>query len=266
MTRVLSAVVLGIIAIVTVIYATPLYFLIGIGIIGTICLYEYFRLVRSMGIQVQPLFGYAVFWLLLAAFYQDHYPATIVMALVALAAFLSTMWRHRLPIRSRAMALMAELLGIFTFSLFLFPAVQVRYDFGDQTGMHWFIILLAVIWSGDTAALAAGKTLGRTRFAPLLSPKKTNEGAVAGLLAGILAGIILQQFLFTDLLLSHVVVASVLLGAFGQLGDLAESMLKRAAQIKDSSRIIPGHGGVLDRMDSLLFAIPVLYFYLLTIY
>ena len=77
---------------------------------------------------------------------------------------------------------------------------------------------------------------------------------------------VLQHFLFPDLPLRHVLIASVLLGIFGQLGDLAESMLKRAAEIKDSSQLIPGHGGVLDRMDSLLFAFPVMYFYLLQIY
>ncbi|HSW38783.1 MAG TPA: CDP-archaeol synthase [Acidobacteriota bacterium] len=266
MTRMISAVILGGIAIAAVLFSTPVYFLIGIGITGTICLYEYFRLTRSMGIKAQPIFGYAVFWILMIAFYQDRFPATIIMALVVLAAFLSAMWRHRLPIKERVFALMAELLGGISFSLFFFPAIAIRYDFGDQAGIHWFFIMFAVVWAGDSAALAVGKTLGRTRLAPLLSPKKTCEGAAAGLLAGILVAIILQRFLFTDLLLSHVVIASILLGVFGQLGDLAESMLKRAAQNKDSSRLIPGHGGLLDRMDSLLFAMPVLHFYLLIIY
>jgi phosphatidate cytidylyltransferase len=79
-------------------------------------------------------------------------------------------------------------------------------------------------------------------------------------------GALLQSLFFPDLPMHHVVVASVLVGIFGQLGDLGESMLKRAAEIKDSSHLIPGHGGVLDRMDSLLFAIPVLYFYVLQLY
>jgi len=99
-----------------------------------------------------------------------------------------------------------------------------------------------------------------------LSPKKTKEGALAGLLAGIAIALALRHFFFTDLPLLHVISASVLLGVLGQLGDLAESMLKRAADIKDSSNFIPGHGGVLDRMDSLLFSFPVLYVYLLLIY
>ncbi len=254
------------IVILVVIYAPPVYFLIGIGLVGTLCLYEYFRLVRCMGTQVQPLFGYMAFWILLIAFRQGKFPISVVLALVVISAFLSAMWRHRQPVRARALALMAELLGIFYFALFLYPAIPVRYDFGGKTGLQWTIMLLMVIWTGDTAALVVGKTIGKSPFAPVLSPKKTNEGAIAGLLAGMGIAAAIQHFLFPDLPMHHVIIVSFLLGVFGQLGDLAESMLKRAAEIKDSSHLIPGHGGVLDRMDSLLFAFPVLYFYLLQLY
>jgi phosphatidate cytidylyltransferase len=266
MTRILSAAIMIPAAILVVIYATPLYFLIGIGLLGTACLYEYFGLLRSMKIQVEPLFGYLSFWVLLIALRQGRFPATIVLALVMLAGFLSAMWRSKQPVRERAMALMSELFGVFYLVLFLYPALPVRYDFGDKAGLHWFLVLLAVIWAGDTFALSAGRMFGRSRFAPVLSPKKTYEGAIGGLLGGIAAALALQHFLFPDLPLRHVVICSILLGFFGQLGDLAESMLKRAAEIKDSSKLIPGHGGVLDRMDSLLFAFPVLYIYLLQLY
>lgn len=266
MARIISAAIIVPIAILVVIYATPIYFLIGIGLIGTACLYEYYRLLRSMAVKAQPLFGYPAFWLLLIGFRQGRFPATIILALVMLAGFLSAMWRSRQPVRERAWALMSELFGIFYLALFLYPALPVRYDFGNKTGLHWTLVLLAVIWAGDTVALVVGKTIGKSPFALVLSPKKTNEGALAGLLGGIAIAAALQHFLFPDLLLRHVLFASVLLGIFGQLGDLAESMLKRAADVKDSSHLIPGHGGILDRMDSLLFAFPVMYFYLLQIY
>jgi phosphatidate cytidylyltransferase len=249
-----------------VIYAPPSLFLIGIGLIGTVCLYEYFGLIHSMGIKIQPWFGYGAFWILLVAFRQNKFPGSIVIALVLLAAFLSAMWRYRQPMRERALALMAELFGILYLALFLYPAIPMRFDFGRAIGMQWVFLLLIVIWTNDTAALIAGKTIGKRPFAPVLSPKKTWEGAVAGLLAGIGVAAAIQPLLFRDLRMSSVIIASILVGISGQLGDLAESLLKRAAAIKDSSHIIPGHGGVLDRMDSLLFAIPVLYFYLLLIY
>ena len=266
MARIISAAVIVPIAILIVIYAEPVYFLIGIGLVGTACLYEYNRLLRAMGVQTQPLFGYFAFWILLIALRQEKFPATVVFALVMLAFFLSAMWRSRQPVRERTRALMSELFGIFYMVLFLYPAIPVRFDFGKAAGLQWTLLMLVVIWTGDTVALAAGKTFGKNPFAPVLSPKKTNEGAMAGLLGGIAVAAAMQHFFFPDLPMRHVLIASVLLGIFGQLGDLAESMLKRAAEIKDSSKLIPGHGGVLDRMDSLLFAFPVMYFYLLQLY
>lgn len=266
MVRTISALVLIPLALLAVIYASPRLFLIGIGIVGTACLYEYFSLVGSMKIQGQPWFGYVTFWALLVGLRQSRFPAAAVVGLLVIAFFLSAIWRRRLPIRDRAMGLMAELFGVSYLAFLLYPALPIRYDFGDVTGLHWMLVLLGVVWAGDSVALLVGKKFGRRPFAPVLSPKKTNEGAMAGLLGGLGVAVALQYFIFSDLPLRHVIAVSILLGIFGQLGDLAESMLKRAAEIKDSSHLIPGHGGVLDRMDSLLFAFPVLYFYLLQLY
>jgi phosphatidate cytidylyltransferase len=265
MARILSALVLIPIAILVVVYAPPILFLIGIGLIGTACLYEYFGLMRAMGIHVQPIFGHMAFWVLLIAFRQGRFPAVTLLALVLIAAFLSALWRKN-TVRERTLALMAEVLGIFYFVLFLYPAIPIRYDFGDRIGMQWILLLLVVIWAGDTFALLAGKAFGKHLLAPVLSPKKTYEGAVAGLLGGVAVAAAIQHLFLPDIPMLHVLIISFLLGIFGQMGDFAESLLKRAAEIKDSSHLIPGHGGALDRMDSLLFAIPVLYFYLLQLY
>ena len=262
MKRILSAIVLIPLAILIVVYAPPVWFLVGVGLIGTACLIEYFGLMRAMGIHVQPPFGHLAFWVLLIGFRQGRFPAGILLAMIMTGAFLSCLWRRR-TVRERALALMAEVLGIFYFALFLYPAIPVRFDFGAEAGMQWILLLLAVTWAGDTLALIAGKAFGKHKLAPVLSPKKTWEGAVAGLVGGVAVGMGLQPLLLAALPMPHVIAASALIGIFGQLGDLAESLLKRAAEIKDSSNLIPGHGGALDRMDSLLFAIPVLYFYLL---
>jgi phosphatidate cytidylyltransferase len=273
MTRVLSAIILIPLSLLVVIYATPVCFLIGIGFVGTICLYEYFGLMLAMNIRVRPWFGYGIFWILLVVFfYLDFYLdflerfAIPILAVTVITSFISAIWRRNLAVRDRTLGLMAELLGILYITLFLYPALPIRYDFGNSTGLHWTLLMLLIIWGGDTFALAVGKKIGKRPFAPVLSPKKTKEGALAGLLAGIGIAAGVQHFLFTELPLQHVIAVSILLGIFGQLGDLAESMIKRAAGIKDSSHLIPGHGGVLDRMDSLLFSFPVLYGYLLLIY
>jgi len=248
-----------------VVFLSPGYYLLGIGIVGTVCLVEYFELAGSMGFGSRPWVGYISLWALLAAFRLSRFPTTIVIALVLMMLFLSAMCR-RCPVRERVVDLMAELMGVFYVTLFLYPALPLRFDFGELVGLHWTLILISVIWSGDVVALMVGKQFGRNSLAAHLSPNKTLEGAVGGLVAGVCAAALLQHLFFTDLPLRHVVAASILLGIFGQLGDLAESMLKRAAQVKDSSGIIPGHGGALDRMDSMLFAFPVLYLYLLQLY
>jgi phosphatidate cytidylyltransferase len=263
--RLVSAIILVPIVLALVIYATQLYFAIALGIIGTVCLYEFSLMAKAMGAPCQRWFCYPAFWLLLVTIPQESVPALAVLSVVLIVAFLAGMWRSG-PIKDRVVGVMANMLGALYLSLFLGTAVSVRFDFGNDLGRHWVIVLLVVTWVGDTAALFIGRKFGRHLFAPGLSPKKTNEGAIGGLLGGSAAAILLQRFLFTDLPLIHVIVVSMLLGIFGQLGDLAESMLKRAAEIKDSSQLIPGHGGVLDRIDSLLFSFPVLYLYLVWLY
>jgi len=263
--RILSALVLIPAALAVVVFSPPLLFLAALGIVGSLCLFEYFQLMEKMGARGQPWFGHAAFWLLLmGAGLAEAYAFPLSAGLV-LGAFLAAIWRPA-SMKDRVLGMMSNLLGVFYLGVCLCAAYAIRYRFGSRLGLEWMLMLLAVTWAGDTAALFAGRTFGRTPFAPKLSPKKTNEGAAGGLLAGLVVAMLLRYFLFSDLPLAHVAAASLLIGIFGQLGDLAESMFKRAAEVKESSNLIPGHGGILDRIDSLLFAFPVLYIYLELLY
>jgi phosphatidate cytidylyltransferase len=129
-------------------------------------------------------------------------------------------------------------------------------------GRWWLFFLLGSLWLGDTAAMLFGKMFGRHKLAPTVSPNKTVEGFIGGFVGVFIVAMIFKIFWLKDVAVYHLIVISVLMGLFGQLGDLVESLWKRAQGIKDSSAIIPGHGGVLDRFDSLLFSAPVLYLYL----
>jgi phosphatidate cytidylyltransferase len=122
-------------------------------------------------------------------------------------------------------------------------------------------VLLGTIWAGDSAAYYGGRALGRHKLALTISPNKTVEGSVCGLIASTIAGMGLGIWLI-GLSIPFLIVASLATAIAGQIGDLAESALKRSAGVKDSSSLLPGHGGMLDRLDSLLFAAPVFYWFI----
>jgi phosphatidate cytidylyltransferase len=125
---------------------------------------------------------------------------------------------------------------------------------------HSVLVLMGTIWAGDVAAYYGGRTLGRHKLAPTISPNKTIEGSIAGLAGSILAGILLGSWLLQRQV-AYLAFASLAAGIAGQLGDLAESALKRSSGVKDSSSLLPGHGGMLDRLDSLIFAAPVFFWF-----
>ena len=131
----------------------------------------------------------------------------------------------------------------------------------DQ-GADWMLLAVLAVMAADAAAYAGGRLLGRHQLAPSVSPNKTVEGAVFGWLGGFGATLALDQILNLDVQLWPLVLLAIVLPIASQLGDLAESLFKRAMDVKDSSNLIPGHGGVLDRLDSLLFGLPVVYFFL----
>jgi len=151
--------------------------------------------------------------------------------------------------------------GLFSFLILLreFPqSVGLDYKLGGL----WIVYLLICIWSCDTFAYFIGASLGRHKLSPAVSPHKTVEGFAGGIVGAVAAAFLFRYVFFTSADLMHLLVIAILVGLVGQMGDLAESLLKRDAKLKDISNIIPGHGGILDRFDSLLFVSPVVYYYL----
>ena len=127
-------------------------------------------------------------------------------------------------------------------------------------GQRWIFMTLIVIMSCDSFAYFIGRKIGKRKLYPAVSPNKSIEGGIGGLVGSVFA-VILVKFTFMPFLgILDAIAIGLLLGTMGQLGDLFESLLKRACQVKDSGNIIPGHGGMLDRLDSLLFAFPVVYY------
>ena len=140
--------------------------------------------------------------------------------------------------------------------------VLIRESVGGNDGAEWMLLGVLAVMSTDAAAYAGGRTLGKRQLAPAISPNKTVEGAIFGWLGGAGAVLALDQIFGLEAGIWPLILLALALPVAAQLGDLAESLFKRAQGVKDSSNLIPGHGGVLDRLDSLLFGLPTIYFFL----
>ncbi len=172
--------------------------------------------------------------------------------------FLYSMLTGR-ELKDSAVDISFKALGLLYVALPLsyFPAIREMAN-----GEWWILFLLAVIWASDTLAFVGGKLFGKHSLAPAISPKKTVEGALGGLLGAAVAGFLFNRFAPMGMGLKGVLILSLSIGFIAMIGDLAESLLKRSAGVKDSGTIIPGHGGILDRIDSILFPVPLLYYFL----
>ncbi len=176
----------------------------------------------------------------------------LVGCLFALFLFYLLSYDH---IQELAWDLAINTLGLLYIPLLLGHFVWLRYM---TQGEWWILWLLFVICSGDTAAYYTGKALGQKKFYPQVSPGKTWAGTYGGLAANLVVGVLVGHWLLPDEKFFSLALLALVLGCIGLLGDLFESMLKRQAEVKDASSFLPGHGGMLDRLDSLLFTAPAL--------
>jgi phosphatidate cytidylyltransferase len=180
----------------------------------------------------------------------------IVIAVLLWELFFKTDLKRSLPDGA------VLLLGVFYIGWLLGHLILLR----KLPGGEWLVFFVFLVtWAGDTGAYYTGKAIGRIPLSPQVSPNKTVEGAVGGLILSVAAAVLAKWWFLAILSLREVLFLGFFLGLVGQLGDLVESMFKRSAGIKDSGGLIPAHGGVLDRVDSLIFTIPAFYYYLVWI-
>lgn len=148
-------------------------------------------------------------------------------------------------------------LGVFSFGMAYFALPVASLHYMHRLDPWILLLLLLIVWAGDSAAWIVGKRWGRHKLAPVVSPKKTWEGALAAFVAALVVAALWSYFRLGEVRLT-VLGLSAVASIGGQIGDLVESMLKRGAGIKDSGKFLPGHGGMLDRMDAVMFAAPVM--------
>jgi len=263
MARIISAVVFLPILIVTLWRGSPVYFAALVGIAIALGLVEYYSLAERIGARGGRVQGILASAGLLIAFFLER-PDLIGVILAALVIVELTVQLLSNPdLRGTITAAAATVFGVVYVALLGGHLIAIRMiaDAGTQLPAKLLSLFFLIIFAGDTGAYYVGRLLGRHKLAPRISPGKTVEGLIGGLGANVGAGLIAHYTFFPELKIAHAVPLALVMGVLGVIGDLCESMLKRGAQAKDAGQIIPGHGGVLDRLDSLLFNAPVLYYY-----
>lgn len=254
MKRILTALVLVPVTVYTVLFAPWPLFLSVVALIASLCFSEYAAITGSFA----PV-GYVAGLLILVAPPAETTLILILCALAALALPLAA------PSPDRAVASSGALvLGI----VYIFGAWKTAILLHDintpvlahfSAGRHWLMFALVVNWFGDTGAYYVGRRFGKRKLAPSISPGKTWEGAAASVATAVVFAAVYLPLTITGISIWKAGLIGVVANAAGQVGDLAESAIKRSAGVKDSGTLLPGHGGMLDRVDSSLFTLPVLY-------
>jgi phosphatidate cytidylyltransferase len=224
---------------------------LGMSLLGY---WEYAELVKRHSIPKPGIFGF------LAGVVILFWPETplhgvsmlAVISILTLAAFITSL--RYLNLRDVLPQVACAFLGAF----YTFAPWRFSYDLRRQS-VHLLFFALALNWAGDSTAYYVGRAFGKHKLAPIVSPKKSWEGAIGSVIGSVIFGLLYLGHFKPEIAWWNVVLMAVVANVAGQFGDLAESAMKRGADVKDSGNLLPGHGGVLDRVDSSLFALPVVY-------
>jgi phosphatidate cytidylyltransferase len=265
MKRILTALVALPILLYTVWSGIPYFFAALAAIAVVIGIHEFYNLAAKIGCKPHDFLGYVAGLGVVACFVFGR-PELIALVLTALVLLsLASALTKPDDIKNALVSVSATVFGVAYVALLAGFLVSVRMISDTQQTMKLAPKLLTMFFAmvifTDTGAYYTGRSLGKHKLAPRISPGKTIEGFFGGLIAAIGAGALCKYTFFPQLNLLHALLLGALIGLLGPVGDLAESLLKRGSEVKDSGTILPGHGGVLDRVDAILFCAPLVYFY-----
>ena len=243
-------------------YFGGIYFLLFTLIISTFAFYEFSIFVKNKGANVNLWFGILSIVLLLINQFRFFISFLSIILLIVFVLSFIELFRNK---DSAIINLGATLLGIFYIGLFAVALLGIREFYKDDLynrGGYIIIAVLATIWICDSAAYYGGSALGKHKLFKRVSPQKSWEGAILGFIFALTTMVLAKIIILNFLSWNTVIALGFIVGIFGQIGDLIESLIKRDAGVKDSSSIIPGHGGIFDRFDSLLYTAPLIFLYL----
>jgi len=240
----------------------PVYFTALVLAAAAVGQYEFYRMAQARGAHPHIVLGIILGALIVLGFPHPLLPVMGGSSFAVAVAMLLIMTARLFSSRSVDGALedvAATFLGVFYVAMLF--AFQVAIRTGDN-GRQWLVFLYFIIWASDIGAYSIGIPFGKHRLYEKVSPKKSIEGLLGALAAASAMALLCRVWFMPPIGAKEAIVVALMLGIVGTIGDLTESLFKRAAGVKDSGNFIPGHGGMLDRMDSMLFAAPVLYYYL----
>lgn len=257
--------IFGIPVILTGIWLGKWYFVALVEIIVVLGQYEYYKLAEKKGAHPLTILGMILGFLIPPAFYflQGEYILPLLFGSI-LIIIITELFRNKPNALLNLATTITGLIyptALFSF-LILIREASFWLNVPYQDGAKWMLAMLLSIWICDTAAFFIGSRFGKHKLFPRVSPNKSWEGAIAGFISALLTIIVVHRTFFPAASLTHLMIVGAIGGSFGQIGDLAESLLKRDAGVKDSSNILPGHGGFLDRFDTVFVVAPLVYFYM----
>lgn len=227
-------------------------------------LWEFYLLAKKLKLQPEVAAGYIAGAALITIPLQND-PANVLLVLfVIIAVTIGTLIAVTLrgaPFEKMIASVGATLLGVLYIPLLGSHLVALRTGFPQPLSAHLLSFFFLVLMGSDAGAYYTGRALGKHKLAPSISPGKTWEGAVGGIVAALAMAALAHFWFFRELPLKYMLPLAAIMTLLGILGDLAESALKRSAGAKDAANILPGHGGILDRLDSLLFNAPLIYYF-----
>jgi phosphatidate cytidylyltransferase len=269
LTRRLLLSLLGIPLTLGLIYAGGWIFVAALGGVAAIGSWELFRMARNAGhepLDTAGIFIAACIPLAVHAGYLGVFRVSLTIAMLVFMALLASVVWVRGPARKPLVTFALTVAGIIYPALvtYMYPLRYHDYAVGAIAGTVLVMLPITVTWATDTGAYAFGRMFGKHKLIPSVSPAKTIEGALGGLVAAVLftwlyVTFVLEPLAQLSVLTVGILIFGIAVAVVGQTGDLVESLLKRDAGVKDSSHLLPGHGGFLDRFDSLLFVLPVPY-------
>lgn len=257
-TRELTALVLSPLVIWLIGWAPGYAYVLTISLVVSLALYEFLILGEAKGYPVHKLLSVSLMLLILASAVLDR--LEVEVAIIAVLLLIPASYVFSEPELEGALPASAVcVLGTLYVGMLGSSLLRLRLDFGEF-GSDLVFFLLLVVWMGDAGAYYFGRLFGRTPLSRI-SPQKTIEGSIGGMVTSVLTALVIHLTFFSEFPLFHALIAAALLSSAGVVGDLAESLWKRSAAVKDSGKLLPGHGGFFDRIDSVLFTAPILYGY-----